>query len=85
MPEHVRVPILYYHRVAEGISPRQGVSPSVFKTQVEYLVRKKYQSIGFEDLANRLQIGTLLPSRPVIFTFDDGYLDTYTSAYPILK
>ena len=31
MSERVRVPILYYHRVAEGISPKQGVSPSVFK------------------------------------------------------
>lgn len=85
MPEQVRVPILYYHRVAEGISPRQGVSPSVFKAQVEYLRKKRYQSIGFEGLADRLQTGTFLPARPVIFTFDDGYRDTYTSAYPILK
>ena len=85
MPEQVRVPILYYHRVADGISPRQGVSPSVFKAQVGYLRKKGYQSIGFEGLADRLQTGTLLPARPVIFTFDDGYLDTYTSAYPILK
>ena len=41
MPEQVRVPILYYHRVAEGISPRQGVSPSVFKSQVGYLRRNR--------------------------------------------
>lgn len=85
MTDQVRVPILYYHRVADEIPPKQGVSPFVFKSQVGYLRRHGYQSIGFQALTDRLQSGILLPSRPVIFTFDDGYLDTYTAAYPILK
>jgi peptidoglycan/xylan/chitin deacetylase (PgdA/CDA1 family) len=83
--EKARVPILYYHRVAEGISPKQGISPSIFKSQIAYLREKRYHSIGFENLTDRLRKGTPLPSRPVIFTFDDGYLDTYNSACPILK
>jgi peptidoglycan/xylan/chitin deacetylase (PgdA/CDA1 family) len=81
----VRVPILYYHRVAEGIPPKRGVSPSVFKAQVNYLRRSKYHGIGFEDLANHLQSGTPLPPRPVIITFDDGYRDAFTLAFPMLK
>jgi peptidoglycan/xylan/chitin deacetylase (PgdA/CDA1 family) len=81
----IRVPILYYHQVAEGISPKQGIYPNVFEVQVDYLRRKGYQSIGFEDLANSLLTGHPLPHRPVIISFDDGYLNTYTTAYPILK
>ncbi len=85
MTDQVRVPILYYHRVADEIPPKQGVSPSVFKSQLGYLRRHGYQSIGFQALTDRLQSEIPLPSRPVIITFDDGYLDTYSAAYPILK
>ncbi|MBA4393353.1 MAG: polysaccharide deacetylase [Desulfobacca sp.] len=85
MTGQVRVPILYYHQVAEGIPPKQGVSPVIFKAQTHYLRRNKYQTIGFEDLANHLRTGHPLPPRPIIISFDDGYLDTFTRAYPILK
>ena len=81
----VRVPILYYHRVAEGIPPGQGVAPLVFKSQIEYLRRKKYQSIGLDDLADYFRTGRSLPAKPMIITFDDGYQDSFTQAYPILK
>lgn len=85
MPDQVRVPILYYHRVADDISPKQGVSPSVFKSQVGYLRKHGFQSIGFQALTDYFEIGTPLPSRPVIISFDDGYLDNFTLAYPFLK
>ncbi len=81
----VRVPILYYHQVAAGIPSKQRVSPEVFKAQIDYLRSKRYRTIGFEDLANRLQTGQPLPPRPIIISFDDGYLNTFTCAYPILK
>jgi peptidoglycan/xylan/chitin deacetylase (PgdA/CDA1 family) len=81
----IRVPILYYHRVAEDIQPGQGVTPMVFRTQIEYLRRRKYQSVGFEDLADFFRSGRPLPDKATIITFDDGYLDTFTQAYPILK
>jgi len=85
MIDKVRVPILYYHRVAEGIPLSQGVFPVVFKAQIEYLRSRKYRSIGFEDLTDYFQTGRPLPPRPMILTFDDGYLDTFTNAYPILQ
>jgi peptidoglycan/xylan/chitin deacetylase (PgdA/CDA1 family) len=85
MNGQVRVPILYYHQVAEGVSPKQGVSPLSFKAQIDYLQKKRCHTIGFEDLANHLRTGHPLPPRPVIISFDDGYLNTFTCAYPILK
>ena len=81
----VRVPILYYHRVDDRLSPAIGVSPQAFAAQMEYLRKKNYRSISFEQLADYFMKGRSLPSRPVIISFDDGYLDNFTRAYPILK
>jgi peptidoglycan/xylan/chitin deacetylase (PgdA/CDA1 family) len=52
---------------------------------MEYLRKKNYRSISFEQLADYFLQGRPLPSRPVIISFDDGYLDNFTRAYPILK
>jgi peptidoglycan/xylan/chitin deacetylase (PgdA/CDA1 family) len=81
----VRVPILYYHRVEDHLHPAVGVSPRVFAAQMEYLRKKNYWSISFEQLADYFLKGRPLPSRPVIISFDDGYLDNFTRAYPLLK
>lgn len=85
MTDKIRVPILYYHRVAEGIPLKQGVSPFIFQAQIDYLRRRRFRSIGFDDLVNHFQTGHPLPPRPIIISFDDGYLDNFTLAYPILK
>jgi peptidoglycan/xylan/chitin deacetylase (PgdA/CDA1 family) len=81
----VRVPILYYHRVEDHLPPAKGVSPTNFAAQMEYLRKKRYRSISFEQLADYFIKGQPLPSRPVIISFDDGYLDNFTRARPILK
>jgi peptidoglycan/xylan/chitin deacetylase (PgdA/CDA1 family) len=81
----VRVPILYYHRVDEDLSPSKGVTPRAFAAQMEYLRRKNYSSILFDDLADYFRTGRPLPNRPIIISFDDGYLDNFSRAFPILK
>jgi peptidoglycan/xylan/chitin deacetylase (PgdA/CDA1 family) len=81
----VRVPILYYHRVDDQLPPTKGVSPQAFAAQMRYLRKKNYQSISFELLSEYFIKGRPLPSRPVIISFDDGYLDNFTRAAPILK
>lgn len=82
------VPILMYHKVnpdskAGGYGLR--VSPGSFEKQMAYLSRSGYHTISLSDLADHFEKGRPLPARPVIITFDDGYLDNYTYAYPILK
>jgi peptidoglycan/xylan/chitin deacetylase (PgdA/CDA1 family) len=81
----VRVPILYYHRVQENISPQKGISPKIFVAQMEYLRKKNYRTVDLEDLAGFFLAGRPLPPRPLIISFDDGYLDNFQRAYPILK
>jgi len=52
---------------------------------LRYLVGAGYQPITLRDLIYHLTLGSSLPEKPIILTFDDGYEDNYTNAYPLLK
>lgn len=87
----VRVPILMYHyiRVSPDPSDRLGfnlsVTPADFSRQMDWLAANGYHPVDFDDLRGYLLGREDLPSRPVILTFDDGYRDMYTTAFPILR
>jgi peptidoglycan/xylan/chitin deacetylase (PgdA/CDA1 family) len=49
------------------------------------LDEKHYNTITFDDLCSALLNGTSLPPHPIILTFDDGYEDFYTNAFPVLS
>ena len=82
--------ILLYHRVIEtGQSefvPNRVmcVSPRDFQRQIAYLSRN-HRVIRLEDLVACLRNGRELPRRAIVITFDDGYRDNYTHAYPVLR
>lgn len=83
------LPILMYHRVVdrvEGPDPyRICVTASDFETQMKYLHDRRYQAISVEDVARATADGEWPWTKPVIITFDDGYMDNYTFAFPVLK
>ena len=86
----VRVPVLMYHRVAPADQigrslPGLVVPPDLFAAQLEALVAAGWQSITAADLAADLAAGIVPPPRTFVITFDDGRLDGYTEAFPILK
>jgi peptidoglycan/xylan/chitin deacetylase (PgdA/CDA1 family) len=85
------VPILMYHYIAvpppraDAVRRDLSVSPENFAVQLRYLREGGYHSITLRDLVLHLQTGYPLPEKPVILTFDDGYIDAYTQAYPLLQ
>jgi peptidoglycan/xylan/chitin deacetylase (PgdA/CDA1 family) len=86
-----RTAILRYHSVstaADGthlcLDPGLAVSPENFDRQCAYLARH-YRVISLDEVVERLNQGKDLPAKAVALTFDDGYLDNYTRAFPILK
>lgn len=87
----VRVPILMYHYTSappdetDKVRVDLSVTPSNFEAQMKYLVSEGYHTVLLSDLAEYLISGTRLPSKPIVLTFDDGYLDNYQNALPILK
>lgn len=85
-----RVPILLYHYISENPNKddkaRDGLStpPYIFKEQLETLKSAGYTTITLDELAAFFEGKFSLPVKPIILTFDDGYIDFYLNAFPIL-
>jgi peptidoglycan/xylan/chitin deacetylase (PgdA/CDA1 family) len=83
-----RLPILMYHRVAStGAAAMSAyrVTPEKFEEHLRSLRDGGYYSIGLEDWRVAADRRTPLPGKAVLITFDDGYLDFFTHAWPLLK
>jgi len=87
----VDVPVLMYHlvgplpKVRTPTSVKLTVQPAVFAAQMEWLARHGFHAVTALQLYDALELGTPLPSRPVVLTFDDGYRDVLANAAPVLR
>src|SRR6185437_1865442 len=60
------------------------VSPQQFAEQLAYLKAHGITGISMDELRERLESGAPL-DRVVVLTFDDGYADQFTYAFPLLR
>jgi len=82
----VIAPILLYHHIAEPDEPsRYTVAPNAFRRQVERLKAWGYKPVSLAHLAEVIANGGVLPERPVVLTFDDGYDDVFENALPVMQ
>jgi peptidoglycan/xylan/chitin deacetylase (PgdA/CDA1 family) len=87
----LRVPILMYHYIsnlptdADEFRVELTVEPDIFRAHMQHLADAGYTPITLYDLDAALLNGETLPAKPVVLTFDDGHLDHYTDAFPILQ
>lgn len=87
----VSVPILYYHYIGLNPNPADkardalSVAPDKFDEQLAYLTKAGYSTIDLDTLYAGLNGHISLPAKPIILSFDDGYIDFYINAYPILR
>jgi len=83
----VQVPILMYHMlVPDGEPTRPGLRQvSHFRNDLRALRTAGFTTITFTQLIAFATNGDELPERPVLITFDDGYLDNYTLGFPVLQ
>jgi len=62
-----------------------SVTPENFREQMTYLAENGYTPIDLYQLSAATTSQMDLPEKPVLLTFDDGYLDNYENAFPILQ
>jgi peptidoglycan/xylan/chitin deacetylase (PgdA/CDA1 family) len=79
------IPVLNYHIISNREINPIAITPKEFDEQMAYLHNNDYTTISPDDLLDYIQYNAQLPEKPILITFDDGYRDTYTEAYPILK
>lgn len=85
-PGDVTVPIILYHRIdTSPINSRYYVPPEKFEAQMKLLHDWGYTSITATMLIEAITKGAELPPRPFLLTIDDGNLDNYTNAFPIMQ
>ncbi len=77
-------PILCYHSINN--IPNQECDPLSVQLFEKHLLHLKseYDVISVDDLVAGIYGGGFLPKRPVAITFDDGYVDNYMYAFPLL-
>jgi len=84
LPAAYDVPMFMYHNI-DREKNILSVSPENFERQMKFLKERKYNVIGLNELVNLIAHNKRIPGNTVIITFDDGYENLYTNAYPVLK
>ncbi|MBN2471650.1 MAG: polysaccharide deacetylase family protein, partial [Anaerolineae bacterium] len=87
-----RITVLAHHRVTDAgkaadfpyYQPNISATPAQFDEQLAYIAAH-FSVIGLHDLVAYVVENKPLPPRPLLITFDDGYLDNYQHAFPVLQ
>jgi len=79
--------ILMYHSVGEALAPRSSLSITgeEFSRQMAFFKRNGYRVVPLRELVDKIRQGEEVAPKTIALTFDDGYADNYTLAFPVLK
>lgn len=79
------IPILMYHSIKYEKGNELRIPQDKFRQQMQYLKEDGFHPISLDELYSYYVFGDTLPNKPILITFDDGYVDNYNNAYPVLK
>jgi len=84
--ENIVLPVIMYHGFTSESDESEYVLNIVdFEKDIRYLNEEGFAFVTAREVAEFTSGNGTLPSKPVMLTFDDGYLNNYTEAFPILK
>lgn len=75
--------VLMYHKVAED-ADFLTVTPAQFEQQLS-IIKKTYTPVRLSEVIEHISNKKALPKNAVLISFDDGYEDNFTNAYPLLQ
>lgn len=80
---------MYHHIADPGDAPEHiklwFVTPQRFAEQMQWLHDAGYHTVTPSQLREHLEQGTSLPTQPIVITFDDGWAEQYSAAFPVLQ
>jgi peptidoglycan/xylan/chitin deacetylase (PgdA/CDA1 family) len=93
MPDRGGIPILMYHSISDELDDhahpyfQTTTTPSRFAEQLAALKRWGFESVTLSQAISGLlaKDKKTLAHKPVVLTFDDGFRDFYTQAFPLLQ
>jgi hypothetical protein len=84
-----KIPVLMYHSVGipnpKWIWNFLTVPYGIFEDHLRVFKRKGFNTINLSQLYDYVSTGKTIPPNSIVLTFDDGYLDNWAYAYPLLK
>lgn len=80
-----KVPIIMYHDILPKKKVSFDVTVEKFEKHLELIRKNGVTPISLEQLIQHLCTGKPLPAKPIVLTFDDGYIGNYQIVYPLLK
>ena len=83
-PEPVALPILMYHDISDTGEGGSTVAWTTLRDHLLALRREGYHTVSLSQVADFVLWGTPLPDKPVLLTFDDGYLSNHQRLFPLL-
>ena len=78
------LPVAMYHYVSSWPNPI-AVDPDVFESHLQALTRAGYHSVSLAEAEECLRDGRELEQGAVLLSFDDGFLDNFVNAWPLLE
>lgn len=87
VPDGIKLTVIMYHSITNNSKKISdyAVSTEMFDSDIKYLSDNGFSFINTEDLKNYIYYNFPLPKKSIMITFDDGFFDNYTNAFPILQ
>ena len=85
--DKIELPIIMYHHISKKSSALGAyvITPDQFESDLKFIKNKGYETITSQNLVDYFNGKFELPKKPIMITFDDGYLSFYEYAYPLLQ
>ena len=82
----VKVPVLTYHDFSEEITEdSMQIDVETFEEEMKFLADHHYHSLTLEEMECFIKKKCSIPKKSVLITMDDGWMNEYKLAAPILK
>lgn len=85
--DKIKIPVICYHSINKDPSGKSPIiiSTEKFRQHLKTIKDNGYTTLTMTQFNDYILGDKPVPEKSVLLTFDDGYMDNYTNAFPILK